>query len=74
MMDDQAFKLLMSRFDTIDSTLNDMKQSFDAHVVKDEGYWLRLDQQEAQISAFKWITSGLSGSALLAWVYEKFGH
>ncbi len=73
-MDDQAFKLLMSRFDTIDSTLNEMKTAFNDHVVKDEGYWLRLDKQEAQVSVFKWITSGLSGSAIIAWLYEKFGH
>jgi RNA binding exosome subunit len=73
-MDDQAFRLLMSRFDTLDSTLSGMKESFDQHVKKDEGYWLRLDQQEAQVSVFKWITSGLSGSAIIAWLYEKFGH
>lgn len=74
MMEDQAFQLLMSRFDKLDGTLNDMKESFDVHVKKDEGYWLRLDQQEAQVSVFKWITSGLSGSAIVAWLYEKFGH
>ena len=73
-MDDQAFELLMKRFDKIDDALNDLRSSFDAHVVKDEGYWQRLDQQEAQIGVFKWITSGLSGSAILAWLYEKFGH
>lgn len=74
MMEDQAFQLLMSRFDTLDGTLAEMKESFDTHVKKDEGYWLRLDQQEAQVSVFKWITSGLSGSAIVAWLYEKFGH
>ncbi|MFN3075963.1 MAG: hypothetical protein ABT940_03595 [Alphaproteobacteria bacterium] len=73
-MDEQAFKLLMSRFDHIDDSLAGMKQAFDDHVVKDEGYWLRLDKQEAQVGVFKWITSGLSGSAILAWLYEKFGH
>lgn len=74
MMDDQAFQLLMSRFDIIDGTLSDMKKSFNDHVTKDETYWGKIDQQEAQISVFKWITSGLSGSALVAWLYEKFGH
>ncbi len=74
MMDDQAFELLMSRFDKLDGTLSDMKESFDQHVIKDEGYWLRLERQEAQVSVFKWITSGLSGSAIIAWLYEKFGH
>jgi RNA binding exosome subunit len=73
-MEDQAFQLLMARFDKLDSTLSDMSASFDEHVKKDEGYWLRLDQQEAQVSVFKWITSGLSGSAIIAWLYEKFGH
>jgi len=73
-MNDQAFELLMKRFDKIDDTLSEMKTSFDDHVVKDEGYWKRLDQQDAQITVFKWITSGLSGSAIMAWLYEKFGH
>ena len=74
MMDHQAFELLMSRFDKLDQTLSNMSESFDQHVIKDEGYWLRLDQQEAQVSVFKWITSGLSGSAIIAWLYAKFGH
>lgn len=74
MMEDQAFELLMKRFDTIDGTLSDMKTSFNEHVTKDETYWNKLDRQEAQVSVFKWITSGLSGSALVAWLYEKFGH
>lgn len=74
MMDNQAFELLMARFDKLDRTLSDMSEAFDQHVKKDEGYWLRLDQQEAQVNVFKWITSGLSGSAIIAWLYEKFGH
>lgn len=74
MMDNQAFELLMARFDKLDQTLSDMGEAFDQHVAKDEKYWIRLDQQEAQISVFKWITSGLSGSAIIAWLYEKFGH
>jgi RNA binding exosome subunit len=74
MMNEQAFHLLMARFDKLDSTLSEMSTSFDEHVKKDECYWLRLDQQEAQVSVFKWITSGLSGSAIIAWLYEKFGH
>jgi RNA binding exosome subunit len=73
-MDEQAFQLLMARFDKLDCTLSEMSTSFDAHVVKDESYWIRLDQQDAQISVFKWISSGLSGSAIVAWLYEKFGH
>lgn len=73
-MDEQAFQLLMKRFDTVDGTLEEMKSSFNDHVVKDESYWIRLDQQDAQISVFKWISSGLSGSAIVAWLYEKFGH
>ncbi len=73
-MDEQAFQLLMKRFDTVDGTLEEMKSSFNDHVVKDESYWIRLDQQDAQISVFKWISSGLSGSAIAAWLYEKFGH
>ncbi len=74
MMDNQAFELLMARFDKLDNTLCEMSTAFDEHVKKDEGYWLRLDQQDAQISVFKWISSGLSGSAIAAWLYEKFGH
>lgn len=73
-LDEQIVTMLRDRFDSVDAKLREMSGSFDAHVEIDQAYWRKLDQQEAQVSVFKWITSGLSGSALIAWLYEKFGH
>lgn len=73
-VDEQIVNMLRDRFDSVDAKLKEMSGSFDAHVEMDQVYWKKIDQQEAQVNVFKWITSGLSGSALMAWLYEKFGH
>lgn len=72
-MDDQLIELIRDRFDSVDAKLNQQQASFELHAQNDEKYWKLIDEQQAQLSLIKWISSGLSGSALLAWLYTKFG-
>jgi hypothetical protein len=73
-MDDQLLKLLLGRFDHLDMTLNEMKDTFKEHTAKDEVYWKRLDAQEAQLGLVKWVGGGIGGSGLVAWLYSLFKH
>ena len=73
-MDKQVVDMIRDRFDKVDIALEEVRTTFDKHSEKDEVYWRRVDQRDAQLSVFKWITGGMSGSALLAWIYEKLGH
>lgn len=69
----QVIELLRDRFDKLDTELNDLHTTLKDHTKIDERYWGKIDQQEAQLSLVKWVSSGVSGSALIAWLYAKFG-
>lgn len=72
MIDEQLFEMLNDRFNRIETMLGEAKASFDAHVTKDEGYWKKLDAQDAQFNILKWIVGPISGTSFLAWLYEHF--
>lgn len=70
-MDQQLLALMRDRFDAIDTTLKDLNESLKAHTEKDDRYWLKIDQQAAQISLIRWICGGGAFAAFVAWVIEK---
>lgn len=73
-MDHQLLELMRDRFDRVDSELTKLNDTLALHTAKDERYWTRIDTQEGQISLLKWMGSGLSISAAISWLYQKFGH
>jgi len=72
-MDANLMELLRDRFDKLDAELSRMNDALQSHTAMDALYWKKIDANEAQLSLVKWLGSGLSGSALLAWLYNKFG-
>jgi hypothetical protein len=70
-MDEQVLAMMRDRFDSLDETLKTMNASLTTHVEKDERYWLKIDQQQAQISLIRWLCGGGAGAALVAWIVEK---
>ena len=72
-MDQQIVQMIRDRFDGIDSKLDDASKVLKEHIAQDERYWRMIDEQRAQIALIKWLSGGLSGSAILAWLYAKFG-
>lgn len=75
-MDEQLLDMINRRFDSLDDTLKDLNTTMKDHVEKDERYWLKIDQQQAQISLMKWLLGGGAGAALIAWFIDKkfLGH
>ncbi len=57
----------------LDKKVDQIHADVREHIEKDEQYWVKIDENEAKISLLKWLFSGASGSALLAWLYQKFG-
>jgi len=74
MVEHDIIALLRDRFDAQDMVLRDIKESLVDHTKKDEHYWKMIDDQQAQLRMVKWMSTGLSGSALTAWLWNKFGH
>jgi hypothetical protein len=83
-MDEQIVDLMRDQFrmihDKIDfnhtstnQKIEEVKEAVSSHVEEDRRYWSSIDEQKAQISLIKWLFSGASGSALMAWVFSKFG-
>jgi hypothetical protein len=77
LMRDQ-FKLIHDKIDmthhTVNSKIDEIKVAVNTHVEDDRRYWQTIDEHKAQLGLLKWLFSGASGSAILAWVYQKFGH
>lgn len=77
LMRDQ-FKLIHDKIDmtheTVNAKIDEMKAAVNTHVEDDRRYWQAIDEHKAQLGLLKWLFSGASGSAILAWVYQKFGH
>lgn len=75
-MDDQVLAMMRDRFDALDEKLTAMTAALQAHHEKDERYWLKIDQQQAQISLMRWLLGGGAGAALIAWIVERkfLGH
>ena len=73
-MDEQIVELLRDRFDNLDRELKTINETIKDHVDTDTRYWKKIDQQEAQLSVVKWLTSGAAGTGLLAWLYNQFKH
>ena len=72
-MDEQIIELMRDRFDKLDAELHGIHLTIKEHTEMDALYWKKIDAHEAQISMIQWLSSALSGSALLAWLYTKFG-
>lgn len=72
-MDEQIVDLLRDQFKTMNDKIDSLHEDVRSHVQKDERYWGKIDEQQAQIGVIRWLGSGVSGSALLAWLYSKFG-
>lgn len=77
LMRDQ-FKLIHDKIDmtheTVNAKIDEMKATIGLHADEDRRYWKAIDEQKAQLGLIKWMFSGASGSAILAWLYSKFGH
>lgn len=73
-MEEQIVDLLRDQFKTMNDKIDSLHSDVRSHVEKDERYWNKIDEQQGQIGLIKWLGSGVSGSALLAWLYNKFGH
>ena len=71
-MDDHIVELLRDRFDRLDKELAALNTTLKDHTVLDVMYWKKIDENEAQLSVFKWMTGSISGSALAAWFYSLF--
>ena len=74
LLNQQLFDMLRDRFDVIDASIKDVKSLIEVHTEKDEHYWKMIDDQQAQLRMVKWLSTGLSGSALTAWLWNKLGH
>lgn len=72
-MDEQLLELMRDRFDRLDTELSSLNVALRDHTKMDEQYWKKIDANEAQISLLKWIGGGVSGSALMGWLLQKFG-
>lgn len=74
-MDEQIVDLIRDQFKTVHEKIDAIHTDMQAHTAKDERYWSKIDEQQAQLGVIKWLGSGISGSAMLAWLYSKFsGH
>lgn len=72
-MDEQIVDLLRDQFKAVHDKMDDLSRNVQNHVEKDERYWAKLDQQEGQMSVWKWLTTpGLAG--FFAWLYNTFKH
>ena len=72
-MDEQIIDLLRDQFKTMNEKIDSLREDMRGHIEKDELYWGKIDEQQAQLGLIKWLFSGASGSAALAWLYSKFG-
>lgn len=83
-MDDQIVDLIRDQFkavhdkiemthESVNSKIDEMKAAVNEHVADDRRYWAAIDEHKAQLGLVKWLFSGASGSAALAWLYSKFG-
>ncbi len=72
-MDDQIVNLLRDRLEAIDNNVQRVHEAMESHLERDEHYWRKIDEQQAQLGVIKFLGSGVSGSALLAWLYNHFG-
>jgi len=78
-MDDQLFRMIQDRFDaqdkrfdSQDKDLADIKELIEKHTEKDETYWKKLDNQEAQLSTLKKVGAGfVSAVGLVEWFFRK---
>lgn len=72
-MDEQIIELMRDRFDKLNAELEMLHKTLRDHIEMDALYWKKIDTTEAQLTFVKWLVSGVSGSALLAWLTTKFG-
>jgi hypothetical protein len=77
-MDEQHIELIRDTikqgFENTNQKIDGMSEALSRHVEKDEVYWKKIDDQEAQIRLVKGVGgSGLVVSAV-AWLWQKFGH
>ncbi len=72
-MDEQIVDLLRDQFKAVHDKVDNLSRNVQNHVEKSERYWAKLDQQEGQMSVWKWLTTpGLAG--FFAWLYNAFKH
>lgn len=72
-MDEQIVELLRDQFKAVHDKMDNLSRNVQNHVERDERYWAKLDQQEGQMSVWKWLTTpGLAG--FFAWLYNAFKH
>ena len=72
-MDEQIVDLLRDQFKDVHDKMDNLSRNVQNHVEKAERYWAKLDQQEGQMSVWKWLTTpGLAG--FFAWLYNAFKH
>lgn len=70
-MDEQVLEMMRDRFDAIDDTLKALNTNLREHTEKDDRYWLKIDQQAAQIGLIKWIFGGGAFAAVVVWYMDK---
>ena len=72
-MDEHIVDLIRDQFKAVHDKIDAIHADVREHTQKDERYWSKIDEQQAQIGVIRWLGSGVSGSALLAWLYHRFG-
>jgi hypothetical protein len=73
-MDDNILGLLRDRFNKVDRDNQEMLDCLKAHITKDELYWKKIDDQQAQIRLVKYLGGSGLGAAVLHWLYNTFRH
>ena len=76
LMRDQ-FRTLSEKIDTVHTVLSDkvdtVHDAVQSHVNEDKQYWAKINEQEGQMSVWKWLTTpGLAG--FFAWLYNSLRH
>jgi RNA binding exosome subunit len=73
-VDDPMIQMIRDRFSNVDRDNQEMLTCLKEHIKKDEEYWRKIDDQQAQIGVVKWLAgTGILG-AVANWFYQTFKH
>ena len=71
-VEDPMIQMIRDRFSNVDRDNKEMLDCLRDHIKKDELYWKKIDDQQAQMALVKWLAgTGVLG-AIANWFYQTF--
>ena len=74
-MDTQTVELIRDAikdgFAHTNQKIDELTESFQSHVGKDENYWRKMDEQQAQLRLVKWLGGTGLGASGVMWILNK---